>query len=142
MVRPNLFIAIVIAGLLGVGFRYLPQEKTSRPEKSQLSESVDQQKDTYSCPMHPEVTSAKPGKCPECGMELEKKESSDSQEPRTMGMGSMCAEMCEMMMKDPSMMKMMHECMMGEMKDMKEDDAMRMKAMEKMKSCCGMMKNN
>lgn len=26
----------------------------------------------YSCPMHPEVTSAKPGKCSKCGMALEK----------------------------------------------------------------------
>ena len=27
----------------------------------------------YSCPMHPEVTSSKPGKCPKCGMALVKK---------------------------------------------------------------------
>lgn len=27
----------------------------------------------YTCPMHPEITSAKPGKCPECGMDLVKK---------------------------------------------------------------------
>ena len=27
----------------------------------------------YSCPMHPGVTSDKPGKCPKCGMALEKK---------------------------------------------------------------------
>lgn len=27
----------------------------------------------YNCPMHPGVTSAKPGKCPKCGMALEKK---------------------------------------------------------------------
>jgi hypothetical protein len=25
---------------------------------------------TYSCPMHPEVTSDRPGKCPKCGMNL------------------------------------------------------------------------
>jgi hypothetical protein len=25
----------------------------------------------YSCPMHPEVTSPMPGKCPRCGMDLE-----------------------------------------------------------------------
>ncbi|WP_312334831.1 efflux RND transporter periplasmic adaptor subunit [Sphingobacterium sp.] len=28
---------------------------------------------TYTCPMHPEVISDKPGKCPKCGMELEQK---------------------------------------------------------------------
>ena len=27
----------------------------------------------YTCSMHPEVTSDKPGKCPKCGMELVKK---------------------------------------------------------------------
>lgn len=25
---------------------------------------------TYTCPMHPEVTSSQPGKCPKCGMRL------------------------------------------------------------------------
>ena len=28
---------------------------------------------TYTCPMHPEVASGKPGKCPKCGMFLEAK---------------------------------------------------------------------
>lgn len=28
---------------------------------------------TYTCPMHPEVVSDKPGKCPKCGMDLVKK---------------------------------------------------------------------
>ena len=27
----------------------------------------------YTCPMHPEVQSDKPGNCPKCGMRLEKK---------------------------------------------------------------------
>lgn len=30
-------------------------------------------KEVYTCPMHPKVMSDKPGKCPECGMKLEKK---------------------------------------------------------------------
>lgn len=30
--------------------------------------------DFYTCSMHPEVTSTKPGKCPKCGMTLIKKE--------------------------------------------------------------------
>lgn len=28
----------------------------------------------YTCPMHPEITSDKPGKCPICGMDLVKAE--------------------------------------------------------------------
>lgn len=28
----------------------------------------------YVCPMHPDVQSDKPGKCPKCGMKLEKRE--------------------------------------------------------------------
>lgn len=28
--------------------------------------------ETYACPMHKDVTSAKPGKCPKCGMNMDK----------------------------------------------------------------------
>lgn len=31
---------------------------------------------TYTCKMHPEISSDKPGKCPKCGMDLVKKETS------------------------------------------------------------------
>lgn len=31
-------------------------------------------KSLYVCPMHPEVTSATPGKCPKCGMNLKRRE--------------------------------------------------------------------
>lgn len=38
--------------------------------KTQAVDSV-----IYTCPMHPEITSDKPGKCPKCGMELIQKNS-------------------------------------------------------------------
>ncbi len=32
----------------------------------------------YTCPMHPDVKSDKPAQCPDCGMDLEKVEKTDS----------------------------------------------------------------
>lgn len=40
-------------------------EKASAPAKPGKAAAQ-----TYTCPMHPKVTSDKPGKCPECGMDL------------------------------------------------------------------------
>ncbi|MCX5712928.1 MAG: hypothetical protein NTY47_07730, partial [Candidatus Omnitrophica bacterium] len=34
---------------------------------------VDQSKNIYTCPMHPEIIRDKPGDCPKCGMYLEPK---------------------------------------------------------------------
>ena len=31
---------------------------------------MEEKKQTYTCPMHPEVKSDKPGKCSKCGMDL------------------------------------------------------------------------
>lgn len=42
--------------------------------KSNASEQKEGVKIVYTCEMHPEVISDKPGKCPKCGMELVKKE--------------------------------------------------------------------
>lgn len=38
----------------------------------------------YTCPMHPEVHSDKPGKCPKCGMNLVKKETSKPEPGKNM----------------------------------------------------------
>lgn len=41
------------------------------PEKYVQKEQAN---DVYTCPMHPDVLSDKPGKCPKCGMDLVKKD--------------------------------------------------------------------
>ena len=42
--------------------------------KGSATEQKAATKTIYTCEMHPEVVSDKPGKCPKCGMELVKKE--------------------------------------------------------------------
>ncbi|WP_414632157.1 multicopper oxidase domain-containing protein [Chryseobacterium arthrosphaerae] len=46
-------------------------ERAGEPEKVN---TAAQSESAYTCPMHPEVISDKPGKCPKCGMELVEKE--------------------------------------------------------------------
>lgn len=41
---------------------------------SDTTKKVKLAKMQYTCPMHPDVLSDKPGKCPKCGMTLVKKE--------------------------------------------------------------------
>jgi Cu(I)/Ag(I) efflux system membrane fusion protein len=51
-------------------------QDTSKMEKKQMMKTnMEMQKDSvyYTCTMHPDVKLDKPGKCPECGMDLVKK---------------------------------------------------------------------
>jgi|GEM_PF-1569545 len=45
------------------------------PHEANATEPASQPAEVYTCPMHPEVQSDKPGKCPKCGMKLKKRES-------------------------------------------------------------------
>lgn len=128
--------------ILSVGFSFIPQETDPQKKEAQVSGSIHQNKERYVCPMHPDVTSDKPGKCSKCGMDLVKKESNESTEQRKDEMESMCAQMCAMMMKHPSMMNMMHGPMLGEMKEGSSDSTHSETARKNtMMSCCeGMMK--
>lgn len=51
---------------------------TSDKNESTDSTSVHTAGTTYTCPMHPEVISDKPGTCPECKMDLVEKGKVDS----------------------------------------------------------------
>ena len=42
----------------------------SMPGSAAFAQRKQQQSIVYSCPMHPDITSKKPGKCPKCGMTL------------------------------------------------------------------------
>lgn len=59
----------------------LPIFSQSNSTKTQVVDSI-----VYTCPMHPDVVSNEPGKCPKCGMDLVQKPSS---EPSEHGMNMM-----------------------------------------------------
>ncbi|NIO48614.1 MAG: YHS domain-containing protein [Candidatus Aminicenantes bacterium] len=48
------------------------KEKFMKNPEEYLKKKAEM-KEVYTCPMHPDVKSDEPGKCPKCGMKLEKK---------------------------------------------------------------------
>ena len=65
--KPKGMLAIVIAVAILAGGVYLWRADDHKPEERASG-------DIYYCPMHPTVTSDKPGNCPICGMKLVKRE--------------------------------------------------------------------
>jgi hypothetical protein len=63
VLKVTVLVIVIAAGVMyGCG---------SKPAaKAEAVPAVSQQAVVYTCPMHPEVTSDKPGKCPKCGMDL------------------------------------------------------------------------
>ncbi|WP_184187564.1 multicopper oxidase domain-containing protein [Chryseobacterium defluvii] len=61
------------------------RQQTDKEEKKAISrpkiKPESQPQATYTCPMHPEIISDHPGKCPKCGMDLVEKENHDHQVP-------------------------------------------------------------
>ncbi|MBI4929490.1 MAG: hypothetical protein HY841_01920 [Bacteroidetes bacterium] len=55
-------------------------------QNKNVSDSTKQDTIIYTCSMHPEIQSSKPGKCPKCGMELIQKKSSSSEHKMDMMM--------------------------------------------------------
>ena len=66
----KLSITIVCTALILSLTTACQKQKEHQAEPASKSET---KKVVYTCSMHPEVESDKPGKCPKCGMELEEK---------------------------------------------------------------------
>lgn len=57
----------IIVLLVGLAMLFVP---SSCKEKKSASQATAEKKQTYTCPMHPQIVSEKPGSCPICGMDL------------------------------------------------------------------------
>ena len=60
---------LIVIALLICGFLSVPTE-AQKKAPSKKTQSTKQSQVTYSCPMHPDVTSKSKGRCPKCGMDL------------------------------------------------------------------------
>ena len=58
---------MVVAGLTSISCNRGQEDQSGQQGGTQANA-------VYTCPMHPEIQEAKPGKCPKCGMELVKKQ--------------------------------------------------------------------
>lgn len=64
--------------MMGMALQKMDMNRIMYPESKQQKMQMDNKagdnnKAQYVCPMHPEVVSDHPGKCPKCGMQLERK---------------------------------------------------------------------
>lgn len=76
-----MLVCIVTAGFYTISSVIPTSENVISNPASVYTDSTDTK--IYICPMHPEVISDKPGKCPKCGMKLELKESNNQNESNT-----------------------------------------------------------
>jgi len=77
MTRFIFITGLAVSILLSMGAVSYPQIK-SEQKSGTAAIKMSAQKDVYYCPMHPDEVSEKPGSCPKCGMDLQKKESTTS----------------------------------------------------------------
>jgi len=70
----RVFVIMVIMVIMVSGFGMLISCSNPSGQKDKTTQTATTGKELYVCPMHPEVTSDKPGQCSKCGMDLVKKE--------------------------------------------------------------------
>lgn len=62
--------AVIIFSTLVLSFNLIASDTTAAQTSKRSNATQTQAKTVYACPMHPEVTSSKRGRCPKCGMDL------------------------------------------------------------------------
>ena len=74
-------LRLTIIGFLFIGLLSSPARPQNRTphDHSQTPARSKRAPATYSCPMHPDVTSKKKGKCPKCGMDLRRVEEKEAE---------------------------------------------------------------
>jgi hypothetical protein len=72
MKRVRVILVIMVIMVIGSGILTSCSNQSGQTDKAKQATTTG--KELYVCPMHPEETSDKPGKCPKCGMDLVKKE--------------------------------------------------------------------
>ena len=68
-------LGLMILALLACAIAFIPAQAQTENHLTQATKPSKQQAKKkkqvrYSCPMHPDVTAKKPGRCPKCGMDL------------------------------------------------------------------------
>ncbi|WP_141731707.1 efflux RND transporter periplasmic adaptor subunit [Oligoflexus tunisiensis] len=61
-------LGLVLLNVVGIYF----WQRSQQPMPEQTTQDTTEKKVVYHCPMHPQITSDKPGQCPICGMDLVK----------------------------------------------------------------------
>ena len=72
----NLLAILIIAilGLSSMNAQEMDHSKMKKDTTKMMDHSKMEMKEMYTCPMHADVKSDKPGDCSKCGMELKKME--------------------------------------------------------------------
>lgn len=84
-------ILFLVAAFVVVGIGFAPQEKA---EKQESAAPAAKTTGVYTCPMHPDVQSSKPGECPKCNMSLVKKSTKSERAAAKKGSSGCCCNCC------------------------------------------------
>jgi len=119
-------ILFIMAAFVFLGTGFAPQEKVEK--KDAPTGATAKTVDVYTCPMHPDVCSDKPGECPKCKMTLEKKAMKCEMAAAKKGASGCCSKCCgKMKGAKASTMKM----------DCPADSTKAKHSKMTMKGCCG-----